>query len=116
MISPFTPPGTKVVCINADRDFARVPGFATYDEDCSWPIREGAVYTVLSIQPANVPSLAKLDVALVEIDEQWSDGIRWHRRCFAITRFRRAELPSCLTELLDAAPVSQDKELLEALK
>jgi hypothetical protein len=49
MISPFTPPGTKVVCVDDDDSGKYTMGVC--DNDTAMPIRKGEVYTVVVITP-----------------------------------------------------------------
>lgn len=83
MLSPHTPAGVKVVCINA--------------ADCEGYLYEGQVYTVRAILP---PVRDYWGVVLEEVL-----GSKHPTGAFKACRFRRAELPSCLTELLNTETV-----------
>lgn len=95
MISPHTAPGTKVVCIR-ESDFPEAK------------IRLGEVYTVKGIIESPIFS-HEFGVQLEEhelfnsmLDIPWG---------YALSRFRLAELPRCLTALLTTVPT---KELEDA--
>lgn len=106
MISPHTPSGTKIVCIDAGAHtkYNTMPsphpsGQWAY---CLDGLLEGEIYTVSRI----VEGLDGLSVEIAEIR-------RPHRAVwglpegFALGRFRRAELPSCLTDILNGAPIDE---------
>lgn len=88
MISPHTPPGTRVICINEGRNGRQESGLPI-----TYP-RLGNVYTVAEIYPcrsdcgfaAYIPDLTKD-----------------HGYC--LTLFRYLDLPKCLTDLLHTTPV-----------
>jgi hypothetical protein len=96
VISPHTPPGTKIVCINDKRAIA--------------PIKKNAVYTVAQIVPVE-KSPSKFHVILVEIEI----GITWQTmtdaKGFSLHRFRYLDLPKSLTNLLNVQPVKEDADL-----
>lgn len=91
MISPHTPPGTRVVCIDEGRNGRQESG-----RPITYP-RLGGVYTVAGIYPcrsdcgfaAYIPDLTKD-----------------HGYC--LTLFRYLDLPKCLTDLLQTTPVDND--------
>lgn len=93
MISEHTPPGTQVICIDA--------------QDCEPYLTQGALYTVLrmveSSKTGYVPATG-IGVELVEVAAPIPPGlalpVAWNRR-----RFRRAHLPKCLTDMLMTEPV-----------
>lgn len=98
MISPFTPPGTKVVCIIASKP----PGERV-------ALVEGHVYTIrgwsdFAISGPN--GTCENGVYLEEIrnamDPKGGGELTYNRQ-----RFRLASLPSCLTDCLTSAPVDQ---------
>jgi hypothetical protein len=99
MISPWTKPGTKVACIRADADFIPRLDFYVNDNDMG-ELEEGAIYTVSNVLYDDLDNL--FTVLLDEIPVRSPPGDDWG---YSISRFRLAELPSCLTELLNAAPV-----------
>jgi hypothetical protein len=92
MLSPHTPPGTKIVCINA--------------QDSESYIREGEVYTVRAIvmgwngNPAH-PAYGK-QMFGVQLEEVAAGVMPCgaHYEAWGLRRFRVAELPKCLTDLL----------------
>jgi hypothetical protein len=100
MISPHTPPGTKIVCINDKRAIA--------------PIKKNAVYTVAEIVPVQ-KSPSQFHVVLVEIqiDQVWQ--VMTDARGFSLHRFRYLDLPSSLTNLLNTQPVKDNADLEETL-
>jgi hypothetical protein len=91
MISPHTPPGTKVVCIDAS-------GTEIHDGVTPCPLVEGAVYTLAQIEMWE----GRLFALVVEIGD---------REAFALRRFRRLDLPESLTKLLNVQPT--DLEVVE---
>ncbi len=101
MISPRTPPGTKIICIDADlhRRFNVHGFFFTSSMD---GLTKGAVYTVRDVQPDET-CVDKFEVRLLEIERPCHGG-------YALSRFRYLELPRTLTDVLHAEPV-QDKVL-----
>jgi len=98
MISPHTPPGTKIVCVNDKRAIA--------------PIKKDAVYTVAEIVPVE-KSPSKFHVILVEIDIDQMWQVMTDARGFSLHRFRYLDLPKSISSLLDVTPVLDDEELLE---
>jgi hypothetical protein len=100
MISPHTPPGTKIVCVNDKRAIA--------------PIKKNSVYTVAKIVPVE-KSPSKFHVVLVEIeiDEVWQ--AMTDARGFSLHRFRYLDLPSSITGLLNVQPVKDDADLEETI-
>lgn len=89
MISPFTAPGAKVVCI-------KLP--TKYIENC-WNIKLNEVYAVAEIQ-ANEEFTNNFMVILQELDQCEAYGLEL---------FRRLDLPECLTSLLNVQPVEREK-------
>lgn len=87
MISPHTPPGTKVVCIEGgpDEDYphATIPDLVT-----------GEVYTVARIVLIGDGEFL-VDICEAGISDEWG---------YCLEGFRLAELPRCLTELVRKAP------------
>jgi len=100
MISPHTPPGTKIVCINDTRAIA--------------PIKKNEVYTVAEIVPVE-KSPSKFHVILAEIEI----GITWQTmtdaKGFSLHRFRYLDLPRSITALLNTQPVKDDADLEETI-
>ncbi len=96
MISPHTPPGTKIVCINDQRAIA--------------PIKKNAVYTVAEIVPVE-KSPSKFHVVLVEIEIDATWQVMTDARGFSLHRFRYLDLPSCLTDILNMQPVKDNADL-----
>jgi len=99
MISPHTPAGTKIVCINDKRAIA--------------PIMKNSVYTVAEIVP--VPkSPSKFHVVLVEIEIDVTWQVMTDARGFSLHRFRYLDLPTCLTDILNTQPIKDDADLEDA--
>jgi hypothetical protein len=100
MISPHTPPGTKIVCVNDKRAIA--------------PIKKNSVYTVAEIVPVE-KSPSKFHVVLVEIeiDEVWQ--AMTDARGFSLHRFRYLDLPRSITDLLNVQPVNDDADLEDTI-
>ena len=103
MISPHTPPATKVVCIDA----RPVPVFKT-----SRPIgdldglSEGRSYNVLDIveAPSTISGFAVVLVEIVRPQRNLGVG------GFALERFRYAELPRSITALLTSQSLVHERE------
>ncbi len=100
MISPHTPPGTKIVCINDKRAIA--------------PIKKNAVYTVAEIVPVE-KSPSKFHVILVEIDIDITWQTMTDAKGFSLHRFRYLDLPRSITDLLNVQPVKDDADLEETI-
>ena len=94
MISPFTKPGTKVVCI--DNSDALVT-FGMSGPFASDVLHVGKVYTILEWLEA--PNGA-LNIFLLEVPHRGSGDFGFNR-----ARFRLAELPRVLTDILTAVPI-----------
>ncbi|WP_020176241.1 hypothetical protein [Methyloferula stellata] len=96
MISPHTPPGTKIVCIDADlhRRFNIHGFFYTSSMD---GLTKDAVYTVRDVLPDET-CIDQFEVRLVEIERPCNGG-------YALSRFRYLELPRTLIDLLNTEPV-----------
>lgn len=94
MISPHTPPGTKVVCIGQ-----------TGEENKHLPaLKVGDVYTLDRIEDG-FTSPDGFGVYLCEIVHPESiEPAGIYSWAYGLADFRRLELPSCLTELLDRVP------------
>lgn len=99
MISPHTPAGTKVVCIDADADGKYM--CATWVGGLG-SLQEGGVYTVKAIYPTR-RAISGFGVLLHEIERD--EGHGW-----AIDRFCYLDLPLCLTDALNARPVKDKAE------
>ncbi len=96
MISPHTPPGTKIICINAKRSIA--------------PIKKNAVYTVAEIVPVEKsPSKFHVVLAEIDIDQVWQ--AMTDARGFSLHRFRYLDLPQSITSLLNVQPIKDDADL-----
>ena len=104
MISPHTPPGTKVVCIDAKPSVGRYASGYKVAHHGMDGLAEGPVYTVREIIPCRYAH-AGLVVVLDEIVRPLIGGNDWTRG-FALNRFRRAELPRVLTDILIAVPLA----------
>lgn len=81
MISPHTPPGTRVVCVDAEGALQLV---------------EGGTYTLSKITRDGNDFFA-------EIEGPYS----YEQNGWFLSRFRRLDLPESLTRLLHAAPVKE---------
>jgi len=95
MISPHTPPGTKVVFLGVSHRIisaARSVGGYRIPE-------EGAELTVQEIYPTPIASCG-FAAMLAEVDAHG----------FCLTTLRRLDLPECLTSLLNTTPLPVDKE------
>lgn len=103
MISPHTPPGTRVVCIDAKVHLrfanAHIPK-RPYSAD---PLIEGHTYTVDQVI---LTRRLKSGYAVVLVERGWNG--------FALERFRLAELPRCLTQILEGAPIDSELERHDA--
>lgn len=101
MISPHTPPGTLVVCVDDKVKAFLVPIFAGPRCEKLDGLKRGRIYTVRKIIPDSIER-GSFMVMLVEID-----------RCNVVTpgydlrRFDIAVLPKCLADIRDAAPINQ---------
>ena len=96
MISPHTPPGTKVICIDACGEFPDVE-----------PLVEGETYTVRRIGVGLIRGFPAFGCFLEEIingkavtGREWSYGLR---------RFRLPVTLDTLTAVPSQAPVDLDK-------
>jgi hypothetical protein len=93
MISPDTPPGTEIVCID-DSDGAYGPSRLTL----------GEVYTLRSIEMG-------VDGDFVATLHEVPPGVTYNMALgvlnlgYLLCRFRRLELPNSLTELLTEQPI-----------
>ena len=85
MISPFTPPGTKIVCIDAK-------GKNTWGDHPL--VIEGSVYT-----------LSEWYSPILFFIEEVPTNSMGHPLVFHARRFRKAELPRVLTDILIAVPL-----------
>ncbi|ACK51985.1 hypothetical protein Msil_3076 [Methylocella silvestris BL2] len=100
MISPNTPAGTKVVCINTRDRFLARPRITTGTLD---GLTEGCVYTVRCFHPDE-------DVIggfVVYIDEilRGRDGVRRHECGYAPQRFRVLQTTQHRADTPERAPV-----------
>lgn len=97
MISPWTKPGTKVVCIDAVAHTRYMRGVPTR---ALMPLVEGEVYTVLNVHQTDA-DIGGFTVYLSEIPlrSTFDNG-------YSLRRFRPAELPRCLTDILIAVPLA----------
>ncbi|GLI93706.1 hypothetical protein [Methylocystis echinoides] len=102
MISPETPPGTEVVCVEA--------GPGRYGDG---GLRRGAIYTVERIAPAIDGGHV---VVLTEIPPWQTYTPPWGLVGigFELRRFRYLDLPASLTALLEESPVELESEGEEA--
>jgi hypothetical protein len=98
MISPNTPPGTEVVCVEA--------GPGRFGDG---GLRRGAIYTVERIAPAINGGHV---VVLTEIPPWQTYTPPWGLVGigFELRRFRYLDLPASLTGLLDEAPKEVESE------
>lgn len=97
MLSPMTPPGTLVVCINNGP--IPLPNGKIYDAS---NLVVGQVYTLDKIIKSK-PRGTYIAALLVEVSPTEKGVIG-----FKLDRFKPAVLPKCLTELLTTAPVKED--------
>lgn len=104
MISPHTPPGTKIICIDAAERPNPRPDLIRWDGHLDG-LTAGEIYTVRDFRVC--PFLGRVEVRLHEIVRELDDS---GESGFNLRRFRRADLPSCLTELLK--PVNLPREEL----
>jgi hypothetical protein len=93
MISPFTKPGTKVVCVNDSDDLSLCRGKRLN-------YRVGEVYTVDRIIIHVITG--EPVVQLVEVSHRQGFGLR-------LKRFRYLDLPKCLTDCLTEQPLLVDE-------
>lgn len=98
MISPDTPPGTEVVCVQA--------GPGRYGDG---GLRRGAIYTVERIAPAIDGGYV---VVLTEIPPWQTYTPPWELVGigFELRRFRYLDLPASLTNLLEEATRVKETE------
>jgi hypothetical protein len=101
MISPHTPAGTKVVCIDASADGKYMS--ATWVGGLGG-LQEAGVYTVKAIYPTD-RAISGFGVLLHEIERYGGQG-------WAIDRFRYLELPFCLMDALNARPAQNRARVL----
>jgi hypothetical protein len=99
MISPHTPPGTKVVCIQLPRE--TISRYTKRPRPLDRKMALGATYTVVRIVPADWQPTGYV-AELQEIGP---------RSLYGLHLFRRLDLPECLTNLLDVQPT--DLEVVE---
>ncbi|WP_395665353.1 hypothetical protein [Methylocella sp.] len=98
MISPFTHPGTKIVCVDVSSNFQHVSTHASSGRLDG--LTKDEVYTVLEIRPdGNIKS--GYEVLVREIARPSGAG-------FALERFRLLDLPEAITRLLEAAPLDAE--------
>lgn len=107
MISPHTPPGTKVVAL-------RTFGCA----DLGSRITEGQVYTVAKIVECEIydPGDSPFAAVLQELEHRgFHDHIHGPiRQCIPIEYLRRLELPREITDALRSAPVDPVRQTEDA--
>lgn len=98
MISPHTPPGTYIVCID---DIANGQYNKSSVKNLDG-LKKGSVYTVKNIEPYD-NTLSGFIVVLNEIRRRVKevDG-------YDIARFKKLELPKSITSLLTNIPVTVD--------
>lgn len=105
MISPSTPPGTKIVCI----DVSNIPLADTGTVSLPTGLTLGGEYTVDAIEPLDISfdgvpiMVGKFIVYLVELPDLV--GFNGKRAGHLTQRFRRRDLPESLTRLLYASPL-----------
>jgi hypothetical protein len=99
MISPHTPPGTRLICIDANsHDLYRLHMAPARGLD---GLRLGRVYTVGKVA-IDDDSISGFTVVLQEIHRSGP------RPGFALQRFRRLDLPKCLRDIEAGKPVERD--------
>lgn len=109
MISPMTAPGTKVVCVDDEKDRGRfTPSGLIIVGDLDG-LRRGFVYTVSSIQRDPRISGQYL-VVLAEICRRVIAGNDYHLPGYSLARFKLAALPSCLTDTLTRTKIQESLE------
>lgn len=87
MISPFTKPGTKVVCIKtASKSWNYYTGERT---SRAFPLAVGEVYEVSEVVKSSI------------VANGFAVGLRGYTHCFQLHLFRYAELPRSITQYLD---------------
>lgn len=105
MISPHTAPGTKIICVDDALDgYTNWPSCRLTDDLDG--LRKDETYTVAEICEDDI-ARSGFVVIVREIERLL---IGDNNRGFDIARFRYASLPSCLTELLNTAPIKSDRE------
>jgi hypothetical protein len=97
MISPHTPAGTKIVCVDASPNGKYTSAIWIGGLD---GLQQGGIYTVKAIYPTD-RAISGFAVLLQEIERDRNQG-------WAIDRFRYLELPSSITETL-RAQAARDK-------
>lgn len=100
MISPQTPPGTKIICIDADANGKYMSAIWLGGLD---GLQKGQIYTVRMIYPTK-RTVSGFGVLLHEIMRGGNHG-------WAIDRFKYLELPKCLTDALDTQPMSGETKI-----
>lgn len=96
MLSPFTKPGTKVVCIDAEGSDKYGGTYGAFNgEDARAVLRKNEIYTVAEI--GLYKGRLKPSVMLEEYP-WWTGG-------FALERFRPAALPKAIMDTLVGVPI-----------
>ena len=102
MISPNTPVGTRIVCIDDVPDGKYNCIKLSGDLD---GLTAGTVYTVLCVRPERT-SVCGFNVILKEITRSDKSGYSLHR-------FELAALPKAITHCLTAQPIQFNDEIRE---
>jgi hypothetical protein len=103
MLSPFTPPGTKIVHIRISMEDRKQLNLNKNYSPCKLVI--GNVYTVKEIVP--FPDSIFKEKFVVILEEQLRECPPGEPPGYSIQAFRRLDLPSCLTELLVSTPAPE---------
>ena len=95
MISPHTPPGTQIVCVDVSSNGKYLNAFWVGGLD---GLKQGQIYTVKAVYPTH-RATSGFAVLLCEIEREGGQG-------WAIDRFRYLDLPASITDALKARPVT----------
>lgn len=96
MISPSTPPGTKIVCINTDDILVQL-GFTVTFIHTADALTLGGEYTVREIVPFSSNPLH------THLSHLFAVRVEEVLGCWDTRRFRRRDLPESLTRLTETS-------------
>jgi hypothetical protein len=102
MISPHTPPGTRIICIDADDNGQYETDDTDYRGVGLDGLRLGDVYTVHLVDedPGSTSGFCVILCEIIRQPKQLRFG-------FALERFRRLDLPKCLRDIEAGRPIER---------